>query len=200
MSEHAMPEYDGLLGLDRMERAVETVRDRLLGSTAALEAVGIPYAVIGDNAVMAWMEQVDESAIGSTQNVDIVLRSEDLARATEALARVGFVYRHVAGMDMFLDDPGAKARDVVHMIFCGEKVRPEDLVPALDTVESESFKSYRVVSLEALVRMKLNAYRDKDKTHLHDMLEIGLVDATWPGRYPPEMANRLQHLINTPDG
>jgi len=42
---------------------------------------------------MAWVEQVDGSAVRITQNVDIVLRREDLARATEALARGGFVYR-----------------------------------------------------------------------------------------------------------
>ncbi len=89
---------------------------------------------------MAWVEQVDGSAVRITQNVDIVLRREDLARATEALARGGFVYRYVAGMDMFLHDPGGKARDAVHVIFCGEKIRPEDLVPAPDTVESESLK------------------------------------------------------------
>ena len=50
-----MPDYDGLLALQRMERAVEKVRNRLLRSTAALEAAGIPYAVIGGNAVMAWV-------------------------------------------------------------------------------------------------------------------------------------------------
>ena len=55
-----MPEYDGILALDRLERAVEKVRDRLLRSTAALGAAGVPYAVIGGNAVMAWVEQVDE--------------------------------------------------------------------------------------------------------------------------------------------
>ena len=54
-----MMEYDGLLSLDRLERAVEKVRDRLLRSTAALEAAGVPYAVIGGNAVMAWVEQAD---------------------------------------------------------------------------------------------------------------------------------------------
>ena len=41
-----MTEYDGLLALDRLERAVEKVRHRLLRSTAALEAAGIPYAVM----------------------------------------------------------------------------------------------------------------------------------------------------------
>jgi len=101
---------------------------------------------------------------------------------------------------MFLDGPGAKARDAVRVIFSGEKVRPEYAAVVPDTDESVSFKSYRVLSLEALVRMKLTSYRDKDKTHLRDMLEIGLIDAAWPACYPPELATRLQHLIDTPDG
>ena len=107
-----MTEYDGLLALDRMERALEKVRDRLLRSTASLEAAGVPYAVIGGNAVMAWVEQADEAA----------------------------------------------------------------------------------------VRMKLTSNCDKDRMHLRDMLGVGLIDATWPARYPPELAARLQHLIDTPDG
>jgi hypothetical protein len=198
--ERAMSDFDGMLALDRMERAVEKVRDRLLRSTAALEAAGIPYAVIGGNAVMAWVEQVDESAVRFTQDVDIVLRREDLGRATEALARAGFQHRHSAGIDMFLDGPGAKARDAVHVIFSGEKVRPEYESAVPDTDESVSFKFYRVLALEALVRMKLTSYRRKDQVHLLDMLEIGLIDASWPARYPPELAARLQHLIDTPDG
>lgn len=195
-----MPDYDGLLALDRMERAVEKVRDRLLRSTAALEAAGIPYAVIGGNAVMAWVEQVDESAIRFTQDVDLVLRRDDLGRATEALAGAGFVYRRSAGIDMFLDGPGGKTRDAVHVIFSGEKVRPEYLTAVPDAAESVLFKAYRVLSLEALVRMKLTSFRRKDQVHLLDMLEIGLIDATWPTRYPSELAARLQHLIDTPDG
>jgi hypothetical protein len=195
-----MIEYDGLLSLDRMERAVEKVRDRLLRSTAALESAGVPYAVIGGNAVMAWVEQADESAVRFTQDVDLVLRREDLDRAREALGRAGFVHRRSAGIDMFLDGPGAKARDAVHVIFSGEKVRPEYVAAVPDVTESVSFKSYRVLALEAVVRMKLTSYRDKDKTHVRDMIGVGLVDATWPARYPPELAARLQHLLDTPDG
>ena len=195
-----MIEYDGLLSLDRMERAVEKVRDRLLRSTAALESAGVPYAVIGGNAVMAWVEQADEAAVRFTQDVDLVLRREDLDRAREALERAGFVHRRSAGIDMFLDGPGAKARDAVHVIFSGEKVRPEYVAAVPDVAESVSFKSYRVLSLEAVVRMKLTSYRDKDKTHVRDMIGVGLVDATWPARYPPELAARLQHLLDTPDG
>jgi hypothetical protein len=195
-----MTEYDGLLALDRMERAVEKVRGRLLRSTAALEAAGVPYAVIGGNAVMAWVEQVDEAAVRFTQDVDLVLRRDDLERAKMALEKAGFVHRRSAGIEMFLDGPGAKARDAVHVIFSGEKVRPEYVAPVPDVAESVSFKSYRVLSLEAVVRMKLTSNRRKDQVHLLDMLGVGLIDATWPARYPPELAARLQHLIDTPDG
>jgi hypothetical protein len=183
-----------------MERAVEKVRGRLLRSTAALEAAGVPYAVIGGNAVMAWVEQVDEAAVRFTQDVDLVLRRDDLERAKTALEKAGFVHRRSAGIEMFLDGPGAKARDAVHVIFSGEKVRPEYVAPVPDVAESVSFKSYRVLSLEAVVRMKLTSNRDKDRMHLRDMLGVGLIDATWPARYPPELAARLQHLIDTPDG
>jgi len=41
-----------------------------------------------------------------------------------------------------------------------------------------SFNSFRVLSLEALVRMKLTSYRDKDRMHLRDMLDVGLIDHT----------------------
>jgi hypothetical protein len=183
-----------------MERAVEKVRDRLLRSTAALEAAGVPYAVIGGNAVMAWVEQADEAAVRFTQDVDLVLRRDDLERAKVALEKAGFVHRRSAGIEMFLDGPGAKARDAVHVIFSGEKVRPEYVAPVPDVAESVSFKSYRVLSLEAVVRMKLTSNRRKDQVHLLDMLGVGLLDATWPARYPPELAARLQHLIDTPDG
>ena len=195
-----MTEYDGLMALDRLERAVEKVRDRLLRSTAALEAAGVPYAVIGGNAVMAWVEQADEAAVRFTQDVDLVLRRYDLERAKAALEKAGFVHRRSAGIEMFLDGPGAKARDAVHVIFSGEKVRPEYVAPVPDVAESVSFKSYRVLSLEAVVRMKLTSNRRKDQVHLLDMLDVGLIDATWPARYPPELAARLQHLIDTPDG
>jgi hypothetical protein len=195
-----MQEPDGMLALERLERAVEKVRDRLLRSTAALEAAGVPYAVIGGNAVMAWVEQTDESAVRFTQDVDIALRREDLDRARQAMAAAGFVHRHASGIDMFLDGPGGKARDAVHVVFAGEKVRPEYAAAVPDVAESVSFRTYRVLGLEPLVRMKLTSYRDKDKTHLRDMIGIGLIDASWPARFPAALSERLQHLLDTPDG
>jgi hypothetical protein len=51
-----------------------------------------------------------------------------------------------------------------------------------------------------LVEMKLNSYRDKDKTHLRDMIQIGLIDTNWTSRFPAQLAQRLQAILDDPDG
>jgi hypothetical protein len=196
----SMAEYDGLLTLNRMERAVLKVKERLLRATSALAQAGVPYAVVGGNAVGAWIEQVDESAVRATQDVDLVVLRNDFNVVKDALHSVGFIYRHAARVDLFLDGPDAKARDAVHILFSGEKVREEYVAAVPDVSESVLFKPYRVVTLEALVRMKLTSFRDKDRTHLRDLIGVGLLDATWPARFIPELAARLQQLLDTPDG
>lgn len=146
----------------------------------------------------AWVATVDAAAVRNTQDVDVLLRREDLDRAATALAAAGFIHRHVAGIDVFLDGPDAKVRDAVHIVLAGEKVRPDYESPAPDVAESEKPENFRVVSLEALVRMKLTSYRDKDRTHLRDLLEIGLIEGSWTARFSPTLAARLQQLIDTP--
>ncbi len=185
---------------ERMIRAVEKVRERLLRAAAALEQAGVPYAVAGGNAVAAWVSRVDEAAVRNTQDVDIVLCRTDLDSAKIALAEAGFIYRHSSGLDMFLDGPQAKARDAVHVVFAGEKVRPDYPAPAPEVTESEATGSFRLLNLESLVRMKLTSFRDKDRMHLRDLLDIGLIDASWIPRFPKGLQTRLQHIIDTPDG
>lgn len=182
----------GPVSWERMIRAVEKVRDRLLRATSALERAGIPYAVAEGNAVAAWVSRVDEAAVRNTQDVDLLVRRADLEAAKQALASAGFVYRRAMGIEMFLDGPGAKARDAVHILFAGEKVRPAYTAPAPEVTESETAAAFRILSLEALVRMKLTSFRDKDRTHLRDLLEVGLIDASWVSGFPAELAGRLQ--------
>src|SRR5438477_7331141 len=105
------------ISLDRMVSAVEKVRQRLLRATAALKAAGIRYAVAGGNAVAAWVSSVDESAVRNTQDVDILIRRQDLSAATAALHSAGFIYHQVGGVDLFLDGPKAGPRQAVHIIF-----------------------------------------------------------------------------------
>lgn len=185
---------------DRMIRAVEKVRERLRRAAGALEAANIPYAVVGGNAVASWVARVDEAAVRNTQDVDLLLRRADLDAAKVALAGAGFIFRHVKGIDMFLDGPGAKARDAVHILFAGEKVRAEDPVPTPDLSETEATPTFRVVNLEAIVRMKLTSYRRKDQVHLLDMIEVGLIDEGWLGRLPEPLSGRLQALLENPEG
>ena len=111
-----------------------------------------------------------------------------------------FVHRHSAGIDMFLDGPEAKARDAVHILFAGEKFRDSYLVPTPDVDEFEYSDDFRVLTLEALVRMKLTSFRRKDQMHLLDMIDVELIDASWRDRFPPEFAARLQDLLDNPDG
>jgi hypothetical protein len=190
----------GEVSWERMIRAVEKVRERLRRAVAALEAAGIPYAVAGGNAVAAWVSRIDEAAVRNTQDVDILLRRSDLPAATEALHKAGFVYRHAKGLDMFLEGPNAKARDAVHIVFASEKVKSESLMAPPDISESEVTDAFRLVTLEALVRMKLTTFRDKHRTYLRDLIDVGLLDTTWVNRLPSELAVRLQTLLDTPEG
>lgn len=189
-----------LAAWDRVMSAIEQVRDRLLRATAALEHARVPYVVIGGNAVSVWVGRKDPAAVRFTQDVDLALRRADLDAAKAALEEAGFVYRHAAGIDMFLDGPDAKARDAVHVIFSGEKVRPEYALPVPDVAESEPDKAFQVLNLDALVRMKLTSFRLKDRVHLQDMIGVGLIDPSWVNRVPPELAPRLQEILDNPEG
>ncbi len=184
----------------RIERALEKVKERLRRVTQTLNKAEIPYAVIGGNAVQHWVAQVDESVVRNTRDVDIILNESDLDRAIVALEKTGFVYRRAAGVSMFLDGPNAKARDAVHVVFAGKKVREEypEPVPGID--EYELIEEARTLPLEALVRMKLTSFRDKDRVHIRDMISVRLVDESWFERLTPELRLRLKELIDDPDG
>jgi hypothetical protein len=185
--------------LDRMVRAVEKVRDRLLRATAALENAAVPYAAIGGNAVAGWVARVDEAAVRNTPDIDILLRRADFSGARAGLEKSGFIYQRTADVDMFIDGPTAKARDSVHVVYANEKVRPEDLLPSPDVTEAERGPAFWMLTLEALVRMKLTSYRLKDQVHIRDMLDVGLLDASWLARLPAELAARLKQKIDTPE-
>jgi len=192
--------YSGDALWDRIERAVEKVKDRLRRVTRALNAANIPYAVIGGNAVQHWVSQVDESVVRNTQDVDIILNEPDLEKAIPVLEAAGFVLRQAAEVTMFLDGPDAKARDAVHVVFAGKKVREEysEAVPDID--QFEWIEDARTLPFDRLVTMKLTSFRRKDQVHLLDLISIGLIDSTWLDRLSPELQPRLQELLEDPDG
>src|SRR5271169_529463 len=109
--------------LDRMERAVAKVRVRLLRATAALNQAGVPYAVVGGNAVASWVATIDEGAVRNTRDVDLLVRRSDLPIITAAMEKAGFVPGELLGVTMFRDGEEGKPSEAVHLLFAGEKIR-----------------------------------------------------------------------------
>jgi len=183
----------------RMERAVQRVTHRLKKTVDILEKGDIPYAVVGGNAVRTWVAQIDEAAVRTTKDVDILIRPADLSRMIKAMESSGFIYRQTTGLDMFVEHKDDSARDAVHVVLSGQMVREDDFEPNPDVEPYEKSHDFRTLQLESLVRMKLNAFRLKDRVHLVDMIEIGLIDETWPKLFPEPLRQRLQQLLDDPD-
>ncbi len=188
------------IGWERALMAAEKVKERCRRATKALAEAGVPYAVVGGNAVAEWVARVDEEAIRNTRDVDLLIRRPDLPATRAALEAVGFVYHELLGVDMFIDGPQGRPSGGVHLLYAGEKVRPEHVTPNPEVADSEPAADFQVVTLEALVVMKLNSNRLKDKVHLLDLIGVGQLDQTWPARLPAELAPRLQQLLDNPDG
>ncbi|MGO9115264.1 MAG: hypothetical protein ACLP9L_39125, partial [Thermoguttaceae bacterium] len=184
----------------RMERAVAKVRERLLRAIAALNQAKVPYAVVGGNAVASWVATVDEGAVRNTRDVDLLVRRNDLPDVTAALERAGFVAGELLDVVMFRDGAEGKPSEAVHLLFSGEKTRPGDLLPAPEIQTVDDPANFRVIRLESLIVMKLTSNRDKDRTHLRDLIGVGLIDASWLAKLPPQLAGRLKEILDTPDG
>jgi hypothetical protein len=185
--------------LDRVERAVAKVRERLLRATAALTQAGIPYAVVGGNAVASWVATVDEGAVRTTRDIDLLVRRSDLPAVTAALQQAGFVRDELLDVVMFRDGAEGRPSEAVHLLFSGEKVRPDHPLPAPEIETVHDPANFPVIALEALVVMKLMSNRDKDRTHLRDLIGVRLIDASWLPKLPQELAERLKKILDTPD-
>lgn len=180
--------------------AVEKVRERLLRSTTALERHGVRYAVIGGNAVAVWVTKVDEDAVRNTVDVDVLLNRADLPRAAAAMAEIGYELAEVHGVPVFVEQSNPRVRRGVHVIFAGEHVRPHETHPAPDLSEIvRADDGFAVIGLGPLVRMKLTAFRDKDRTHLRDMLELNMIDERIESALPQDLRARLDQLRATPE-
>ncbi len=186
--------------LDRMERAVTRVRERLLRATAALEQAEVPYAVVGGNAVASWVATVDEGAVRNTRDIDLLIRRSDLPGVTAVLEGAGFVAGELLDVVMFRDGPEGKPSEAIHLLFSGEKTRPDHLLPAPEIQTVDDPANFRVITLESLVVLKLMSNRDKDRMHLRDLISVGLVDASWQTKLPPPLAERLKQILDTPEG
>ena len=176
------------------------VKERLKRAAAALDARRIPYAVVGGHAVAAWVSRIDPAAVRTTVDVDLLVSRSDFEAVKAALEEAGFIHAFTFGIDIFVDGPNGKAREAVHILFAGERVKPQDAVPSPDLSAAESFEGYRIMGLDRLIVMKLTAFRLKDRVHLLDMIDVGLIDTATVGRLPEPLRGRLEQLLDDPNG
>lgn len=197
-----MPEQLTIVGeqlWNRIGESMERVEQRLRRTVSILESAGVPFAVVGGNAVRVWVAQVDPGAVRATNDVDVLVRSEDLERIQQVMHEHGFQYRKAAGLSMFLEGKNDSVRNAIHLVFAGEMVRDDDYEPNPDVEPSEYGDGIRTLPLERLVRMKLNSFRLKDRVHLIDMIQVGIIDHGWMSRYSEPLAERLKSLLENPD-
>ncbi len=188
----ARPNFEWqVAAVNRVERLLRTV-------TAALDEAGIPYAVIGGNAVATWVARRDVGAVRATKDVDLLLRRSDVSRAARALEPLGFTQCEVLGLPVFVEAADPLPSQGIHVVLANEVVRVTDSRPAPDLDQVERSESgFWVLGLLALVTMKLNAYRRIDQVHLEDLLRLGLIDADLAGRLPEDLRQRLREVRDT---
>ena len=181
--------------------ALEDVTGRLQRICRALEEASVPYALVGGQAVAMWVATKDPAAVRTTKDVDILLRREDLPAARAAASKVGMDYFEVMGVGMFLERTDPHPRQAVHLVWAGEKVRPDYHLPAPTIDERERLSpGIQVVSLAGLVQMKLTSNRDLDRVHLRDMIEVGLVGRELLAALPPTLTATLDALLTEAGG
>ena len=185
---------------DRIEQGIANVRERLTPATHALEAAGIPYAVVGCNAVAHWVATVDEAAVRFTPDVDVMIERTRFEAAEVAMSSVGFSWNRSLDSVLFLDGPDGKPRNAVRIFFAREKVRPNAPLPGppLDAVV-RSPNGYAVLAFHPLVYLELTSFRDKDRMHLRDLIDVGLLSPEDIRKFPGLLGERLQFLFDNPE-
>lgn len=170
--------------------AVQRVERWLRDVTAALNAAGVQYSVVGGNAVAAWVSRLDPEATRTTKDVDILVRRDDGERVSAILEGLGFRKENLRG---WLNDPKAPSRrSGVHLIWADQRVRPSYALPTPSVDEAEPDPDgFQVLSLAALVRLKLTSFREIDRAHLIDMIQVGLIDDAVRASIPTELRPRF---------
>jgi hypothetical protein len=193
--------------LDTVERggSINTMfEERLFALVGTLERIAkplaaekIPYELIGGGAVMVQVNRREPSAVRNTKDLDIMICRADLDRIKEVAGRHGFVFRPAAAVDMLLPPGETQARNAVHLIFTGEKVRPNQVLPnppirpkylSLHGVE------VAVIPVVDLVAMKLSNNRDIDRVHVRDLDSVGLITLSVTDVLPPSLLARLEEI------
>jgi hypothetical protein len=182
---------------NRVVQATSNVQKLLLLAIQALESSRISYALTDDIAVAAWVAAVDESAVGNAPDVSMVINGHDFDRAAGLLISTG-LSRSPDCTNLFVESPSA--RHGVRLFIAGNRMARSSAATHPNPAQSQMLGQLRILSLQPLLQIKLSTFRDRDRLNIRDLIDVGLIDATWPARFPGELAPRLQLLLDTPEG
>ncbi|HUQ91283.1 MAG TPA: hypothetical protein VM120_06360 [Bryobacteraceae bacterium] len=174
------------------EEAVDRLYELLDQVAKALENAGIPYQVVGGMAVFLHVQRAESDAGRLTRDVDLLVRREDLDRIAAAVEPYGFPARR--GLDMLVDVSAPSARRAVHLVMSAGKIRPEYSEPAPVLAAAEKMRGAWIAPVADLVRMKLTSYRLKDRVHIQDMDEVGLITREMEASLSAVLKARLDEI------
>ncbi len=170
-----------------MVAAVEATRQRALRASQALTQAGIPFVVVGGHAVAAWVARVDLEAVRNTKDVDLLIQRNDLPGVIIALSQVGFVYQQVNGVELFLDGEQGSDRSGIHLVFAGEKVRPDYVLPTPTLAQAERMAEFTRAEVQRYLR------DDAPAVAIGILVEVG-TDRAQPGGTRVRAAEKLGML------
>jgi hypothetical protein len=189
---------------ERMLEAQRIIRDRQAAIVSVLNEARFPFALFASNATVVWIESVDPSAVRQYRNIEFLVNREDLRRINNALTPLGLIPEMKADHIQFRSEYNSRDRRNDRAYFASEQLNGIDVngiavtLPTLDAVET--VQGIPIVPLDKLVEFQLRRFKLDDKVDIRDMIDAGLVDESWPAKFPPELAARLQHILDTPDG
>lgn len=125
----------------------------------------------------------------------VAMVKERLRRAVAALEAAGIPHAvcggHAVAAWVARIDPAA-VRTTVDVDILIERADLPRTITALDDLsQTDSQEGYPIVDFERLVGMKLTAFRDKDRTHLRDMIDVGLITPVTLNQLPAPLRPRL---------
>lgn len=187
-------------GYSAFVMTMERVHKRLRQVSAALDAAGIRYAVVGGNAVAAWVSRIDPAATRATKDVDLLVRKQDDQRISQVMGELGFDRQDLRRLVLFIDPAEPSTRSGVHLVWADTLIRPSYACPSPSVDEAvRDPEGFAVLGLAALVRMKLTSFRDIDRVHLADLARVGLIDLADHAALPATLQDRLASVLDQQD-
>ena len=189
-------EFVNVLFEERVFELIGTLQELSL----PLEQAGVPHELVGGLAVFLHVENADSTHSSLTRDIDVMIWRADLPRVVAIAEEHGFRFRHSAGIDMLLFGDTTSARNTVHFLYAGEKVKATQLEshPGIDPVRAGLHgQDFWVIPVLDLVRMKLSSYRDKDRVHVRGMDAAGLITREVESRLSEQLIARLRNVRET---